>query len=89
MKTKRAARAGRTAPPPCSAVDPRDPLTRIFDRLRAASRSKHAPRRMSAVDSHLLRMQVLNRPIGGVNCCCCRHIHGRPNNAVTGEETDR
>jgi hypothetical protein len=20
-----------------------------------------------------------NRPIGGVNCCCCRHIHGRPN----------
>jgi len=20
-----------------------------------------------------------NRAIGGVNCCCCRHIHSRPN----------
>ena len=23
-----------------------------------------------------------NRPIGGVNCCCCRHIHGRPNKVI-------
>ena len=27
-----------------------------------------------------------NRPIGGVNCCCCRHIHGRPNAHALAEE---
>lgn len=44
--------------------------------------SKHLRKLIRDYERMAAAGRANNRPIGGVNCCCCRHIHGRPNNAL-------